>query len=87
MIDFICLDAKYRVSRHAVLDAMVSAHIYHDSIRREGKRALASFILTPNVHEVSGLADPKYRELHHAGVIALCCASDARAIWNLLMPE
>jgi hypothetical protein len=72
---FWVLDAKYRTSREAVLDAMASAHIYQDSLRLGARRPEASVLLVPAgggapwLETVAGLAE------HRVGVRALSLAS------------
>lgn len=44
---FLVFDAKYRVTRQNVLDAMSSAHIYRDSLRLQGDPPELSSLLVP----------------------------------------
>ena len=66
---WIVLDAKYRVSRSNVLDAMASAHIYHDALRVEGRRPDLSLLLVPARPEASWLADEAFIAEHRVGVV------------------
>lgn len=52
------LDAKYRTGRANVLDAMASAHIYHDSLFVAGRCPDACLLLLPGKAEVASLEDP-----------------------------
>jgi hypothetical protein len=81
-VTFFCLDAKYRVSRQGLLDAMGSAHIYQDAIRREGMRPTASFLLTPSIDNVPMLAADEYRENNRVGAVRLGRFEDAKALVN-----
>ncbi|MFM0597044.1 DUF2357 domain-containing protein [Paraburkholderia dilworthii] len=49
------LDAKYRSGRTNVLDAMASAHIYHDSLFLAGRRPDMCLLLLPGLAEIASL--------------------------------
>lgn len=66
---FIVLDAKYRVSRENVLDAMQSAHIYQDALRMGQDRAEMSLLLVPEGGGAPWLEDEGAIKLHHVGVV------------------
>lgn len=69
---FLVLDAKYRVSRPGVLDGMQSSHVYHDSLRWNGRRPDRSLLLIPASCEKTSLMEtPDYQLRHGVGVIAL----------------
>jgi hypothetical protein len=65
---FVIVDAKYRTSRAAVLDAMESAHIYQDSLRIGSRRPDASLLLVPAGGGASWLEDEKFHDTHRVGV-------------------
>jgi hypothetical protein len=68
---FVVLDAKYRTSRTAVLDAMESAHIYQDSLRLGSRRPDASVLLVPAGGGASWLEDEEFYAKHRVGVHVL----------------
>ena len=68
---FIVLDAKYRVSRPNVLDAMSSAHIYQDSLRMGDHRPLASILLVPAAGGAPWLETSAHVREHRVGVAGL----------------
>jgi hypothetical protein len=77
-VAFICLDAKYRVSKDSLLDAMTSAHIYHDSIRLRDSRSLYSFILSPSDVNAGFMKNKDYIHSHKVGVIKFQSQEDVR---------
>lgn len=84
-VGFVCLDAKYRVSGQAVLDAMASAHIYHDAIRWQGRRPWAAFLVVPHAQSIPEMATETYRVSHGVGMIPLANSVDAEALWHLVL--
>ena len=68
---FLIFDAKYRVTRTNVLDAMESAHIYNDSLRMNQIRPVASVLLTPVYTEAPWLETPEFFDEHRSGVLPL----------------
>ena len=68
---FIVLDAKYRTSRFAVLDAMASAHIYQDSLRIGTSRPDAALLLVPSGGGAVWLEDELVQDQHRVGVVPL----------------
>ena len=66
---FLIFDAKYRVARPNVLDAMGSAHIYNDSLRMNQTRPVASVLLTPACTEVPWLETCEFFDEHQSGVL------------------
>lgn len=68
---FLVLDAKYRTSREAVLDAMASAHIYQDSLRLGDRRPEASLLLVPAGGGAPWLEADSFHERHRVGVHVL----------------
>lgn len=68
---FIVMDAKYRSSRSAVLDAMASAHLYRDSLRWRGRRPDCALLLIPRGGAVPLLESQQYRHDNSVGVVAV----------------
>ena len=68
---FIVFDAKYRTSRQNVLDAMSSAHIYHDSLRWDERRPDAALLVVPTSDFIPWLKDEKFRRRESVGIIAI----------------
>jgi len=68
---FVVLDAKYRTSRVNVLDAMESAHIYHDSLRIGSRRPEGSLLIVPSSGGAAWLEDPSFQEEHRVGIHVL----------------
>jgi PD-(D/E)XK nuclease superfamily len=75
---FVVLDAKYRTSRTAVLDAMESAHIYQDSLRLGSRRPEASLLLVPAAGGASWLEDVEFHSTHRVGVHVLSPDDESR---------
>jgi len=73
---FIVLDAKYRVSRPNVVDAMDSAHLYHDSLRWGDERPWLSVLLVPRAGGAVWLEAPEFWREHGVGVAELTVGSD-----------
>ncbi|HKS13532.1 MAG TPA: DUF2357 domain-containing protein [Pseudomonas sp.] len=73
---FIVMDAKYRVERPNVLDAMTSAHLYRDSLRWEGHRPDLALLLIPRGGGVPVLEGMEYREANGVGVAVLSVEHD-----------
>lgn len=67
---WLVLDAKWRSGRDNVLQAMESAHIYHDSLRLSGRPPEAALLLLPGVPAVSTLEEPSFRARHGVGAIS-----------------
>jgi hypothetical protein len=68
---FLVLDAKYRTSRTAVLEAMESAHIYQDSLRIGNRRPDATLLIVPSISNTHWLAAPEFQAEHRVGIFAL----------------
>lgn len=66
---WLVLDAKYRVARSNVLDAMASAHIYRDSLRVHGSPPVASFLLVPAETGVRWLQDGEFQSEYGTGAL------------------
>jgi hypothetical protein len=68
---YLVLDAKYRVSRQAVLDAMSSAHIYRDCLRWYGASPTGAYLLVPAAGGAPWLESAEFHARHRCGVVAL----------------
>jgi hypothetical protein len=71
---WLCLDAKYRVGRQNLAEAMSSVHIYRDSLRYEsyGGRCCGAFLLSPNAsQECEDWFSDEFAREHHVGVKVL----------------
>lgn len=66
----VVLDAKWRSGRGNVLEAMESAHIYHDSLRLEGVVPSPCLVLLPGSVEVPSLSSDEYISRHLVGAIS-----------------
>jgi hypothetical protein len=82
---FIVLDAKYRSSRFGVLDAMESAHLYHDSLRWNGLRPKAVLLVIPCGGAVPILEDQDFQRSNGVGVAIMGSKDDSEAIGKRLM--
>jgi hypothetical protein len=67
---WLVLDAKWRSGRDNVLQAMESAHIYHDSLRLSGRPPEAALLLLPGLAAVPSLEAPDFRAQHGVGAIS-----------------
>lgn len=67
---FIVLDAKYRSGRENVLDAMTSAHIYHDALRVDGITPELCLLLLPGLSTVPSLEDTSFWAIHGVGALS-----------------
>ena len=81
---FAAVDAKYRASRPNILDAMASAHIYHDSLRWHGKRPDVSVLLVPAAENVAWLEDTAFIDQECVGVAILRPSSTADSLDAIL---
>jgi len=82
---FMVLDAKYRASRTNVLDAMTSAHLYHDSLMWRGKRPWRSLLLVPRTDQVPWLAESAFHDTYGVGAIALAQRDRTTALRRALV--
>ncbi|WP_134678025.1 DUF2357 domain-containing protein [Ectopseudomonas khazarica] len=68
------LDAKWRSGRSNILEAMESAHLYHDSLRlRSGQTVIhpnRCILLLPGESEVENLGDPEFIRTNEVGAIS-----------------
>lgn len=62
-------DAKYRASRSAIVDAMTSAHLYHDGLRWHGLRPERSLLVVPASGGAPWLEEPAFHAEHEVGVV------------------
>ncbi|WP_353191636.1 DUF2357 domain-containing protein [Pandoraea pnomenusa] len=69
-LDFLVLDAKFRSKRDNVLEAMESAHIYHDSLRVRHQKPSLCALLLPARADVPHLDADAF--LHEHGVGTIC---------------
>jgi hypothetical protein len=67
---YVLLDAKYRSGRANVLDAMASAHIYHDSLRVDKLKPEMALLLLPGSTTVPHLDEPAFWREHHIGTVS-----------------
>lgn len=67
---YLLLDAKYRGGRSNVLEAMASAHIYHDSLRVDNVRPELALLLLPGSAAVPHLDEPAFWREHHIGTVS-----------------
>jgi hypothetical protein len=68
------LDAKWRAGRSNVLDAMASAHIYHDALRLgEDERLSPCLLLLPSGSGVDGLESRTFMQHHQVGAVGHFC--------------
>lgn len=81
---FIVMDAKYRSSRSAVLDAMASAHLYRDSLRWKGRHPDYALLLIPRGGAVPTLEDSQYRRDNSVGAVVIGDQDDSAELVRLL---
>jgi hypothetical protein len=74
---FIVFDAKYRSSRFGVLDAMESAHLYHDCLRWNGHKADVVLLAIPRGGSVPILESSDYQTLNGVGAVVMGGQEDA----------
>lgn len=77
---YLLFDAKYRVSRHGVLEGMESAHIYRDSLRWHGQQACASLLLIPAEGGAPWLESEEFRVEHEVGVVPLSISAGTQRL-------
>ncbi|MNS65418.1 hypothetical protein D3C72_985830 [compost metagenome] len=63
------LDAKWRSGRSNVLDAMQSAHIYHDALRINHRAPTFSLLLLPGTNDVPELEAVEFIQAHAIGAV------------------
>jgi len=66
------LDAKWRSGRTNLLEAMESAHLYHDALRIQGKQPGLCLLLAPGLSDVPEIASDQYLTANRVGVIYEC---------------
>lgn len=82
------LDAKWRSKRHNILDAMETAHIYHDALRVGGVRPSPCILLLPGRSEVSDLEQPEFVAAHGVGALSnVRIAADGLTHLTVLLSE
>jgi hypothetical protein len=77
---WVALDAKYSIRRGSVLEAMSSAHIYHDSLRLQERRPDYALLVLPARPEPDWLCDNGFIENHRVGAVTLAHASSEARI-------
>ncbi|WP_408003562.1 nuclease domain-containing protein [Pseudomonas granadensis] len=77
---FVVFDAKYRSARASVLDAMESAHLYHDSLRWKGIKPDVSLLLIPRADKVRALVSPTYHADYGVGAWQIGAESEGEAL-------
>jgi len=66
---FMVLDAKYSQSRSSILEAMYSAHVYHDALRWHGRPPERSLLLVPASEEsLEWLHGAEFKAEHQVGI-------------------
>ncbi|GLH35850.1 hypothetical protein RS1P1_01350 [Pseudomonas moraviensis] len=73
---FLVFDAKYR----SALDAMESAHIYHDSLQWKGIKPDVSLLLIPRADKVMSLVSPTYYADYGVGAWQIGAESEGEAL-------
>jgi hypothetical protein len=66
----VVLDAKWRSGRRNVLEAMESAHIYHDSLRIDHLAPSRCVLLMPGAREVESIGESEFINTHRVGAIS-----------------
>ena len=77
-------DAKYRVSRAGVLDAMQSAHTYHDCLRWVDTAPALSLLFVPAGGGAKALEEKSYRDKYGVGVLPASVGIPLGALSQLL---
>ncbi|MFT5427153.1 MAG: hypothetical protein ACI9ZT_002112 [Gammaproteobacteria bacterium] len=67
------------------MEAMESAHIYHDAVRHGDLRASRSMLLSPNTQEAPELTAEDYIDRNGVGVMPLVNADDADSVVEFAM--
>jgi len=83
--NFICVDAKYRVSQQGLLDAMSSAHIYQNSLKLDGKPPIACCLVAPHVKNVNVLSQQRYWEEYQVACFAMGDKTDVDILLATVM--
>lgn len=66
---FMVLDAKYSQSRSSILEAMYSAHVYHDALRWHGRPPDRSLLLVPaSEMSLEWLHGAEFKAEHRVGI-------------------
>lgn len=68
---YLTMDAKYTQARSGVLAAMASAHIYNDSLRWQGQRPAASYLMVPAGGGAPWLEEEDFQKQEGVGVMPL----------------
>lgn len=70
-------DAKWRSGRERVLDAMESAHIYHDALRLAGERPRVALLLLPGDVAVPLLETRDFQDANSVGTVSRYIPGDS----------
>lgn len=65
---FFVLDAKYMSVRRSILEAMESAHVYHDALRYDGRPPDLALLLVPSATRAAWLEAPGYHLANGVGI-------------------
>ncbi|MCP1520162.1 hypothetical protein J2Y74_004472 [Pseudomonas migulae] len=84
---FIVLDAKYRSSRLGVLDAMESAHLYHDCLRWNDLKSEAVLLMIPRGGSVPILESSDFQASNGIGSVVMGGQKDAEKLGALLVAQ
>lgn len=69
-VAWLLLDAKYRSCRGAIHQALEELHAYRDSLRWNGRRATAAYILVPALaQDAACYGDPRYHATQSFGAL------------------
>ena len=63
-------DAKWRSGKSNVLQAMESAHIYHDALRIDKKKPASCVLLLPGLPCVAELEKDEFIKMHGVGAVS-----------------
>lgn len=84
---FLVFDAKYRTERTMVLDAMASAHLYHDCLRWKGEKPCRSVLLVPRAGGAEWMEKLEFIAEHGVGVLPLAPGTENHQVQDLLTSE
>jgi hypothetical protein len=74
--DFVIFDAKYRVTRASVLEAMASAHVYRDALRVGENKPELALLLVPAAGGAPWLEDGSFVSRHRVGIVPFLPEAD-----------
>jgi hypothetical protein len=82
---FIVFDGKYRAGRSNVLDAMRSAHMYHDAVRFRGRPPEYSLLFLPSSGAAPWLEKKEFHEQYRVGTLTLNESFDVSPLRSLIL--